>query len=58
MGAELGNSSFLDHGHPVGVVRGVEAMCDGDHSTALQHGVEGALQVAGGARVEQGGRLV
>ena len=58
VGAELGDPAVLDHRDPVGVMRGVEAVGDGDHGAAVQDRRQRALQVAGGARVEQRGRLV
>ena len=48
----------LDDGDPVGVVRGVQPVRDGDHGAAVEHRGERALEVAGGARVDQRGRLV
>ena len=58
VGAELGEPAVLDDRDAVGVVGGVQAVRDRDDRPALEHRGQRALQVAGGARVEQRGRLV
>ncbi len=56
--AELGDHPVLHHGHPVGVVRGEEPVRDRDHGATVEDGGQRALEVPGGARVDQRGRLV
>ena len=56
--ADLAEEAVLDDRDAVGVVRGVQAMGDRDDRPAVEHRAERALEVAGGARVEERGRLV
>ena len=58
VGAQLGDLAVDDHAHAVGVVRGVQAMRDGDDGTTPQDRTQRALEVTRRARVEQRGRLV
>ena len=58
MGPELADDAVLDDRDPVGVVRRVQPVRDRDHRAPVEHRRERALEVAGGARVEQRGRLV
>ena len=58
VGSQLGQPAVLDDGDAVGVVRGLEPVCDRDDGPPLEHGRERLLEVARRARVEQRGRLV
>ena len=50
--------AVLDDRDPVGVVRREQPVRDRDHGAPVQHRRQRALEVPGGARVDQRGRLV
>ena len=56
--AELGELAVLDDGDAVGVVRGLQPVRDRDDRPSFEHGGQRTLQMACGARVEEGRRLV
>src|SRR5215210_8606134 len=58
VGADFLEETVLDDRHAIRVVRGVEAVSNGDDRPAFEHGAERPLEVAGGPRIEQGGGLV
>jgi hypothetical protein len=56
--AQLDDPAVLDDRHPVRVVRREQPVCDGHDRAAVQHRGQGAFEISGRPRVEQGRRLV